>query len=59
MTTFAELGLAPDILEGIEGVGYETPSPIQERAIPPLLQGRDVIGKLRRARARRPPSACP
>ena len=45
MPTFAELGLAPDILEAIQDVGYEEPSPIQEQAIPPLLEGSDVIGQ--------------
>ncbi|MDQ6775553.1 MAG: DEAD/DEAH box helicase [Actinomycetota bacterium] len=45
MPTFAELGLAPDILAAIQDVGYEKPSPIQEQAIPPLLQGSDVIGQ--------------
>jgi ATP-dependent RNA helicase DeaD len=45
MTTFADLGLAPDILAAIQDVGYEAPSPIQEQAIPPLLEGSDVIGQ--------------
>ena len=45
MTTFAELGLSPSTLEAIEDVGYEKPSPIQEQAIPPMLEGRDVIGQ--------------
>ena len=45
MPTFAELGLAPDILAAIQDVGYEEPSPIQEQAIPPLLEGSDVIGQ--------------
>ena len=45
MTTFSELGLAPEILEALHDVGYETPSPIQELAIPPLLEGNDVIGQ--------------
>jgi ATP-dependent RNA helicase DeaD len=44
-TAFAALGLAPDILEAIHDVGYESPSPIQEQAIPPLLEGLDVIGQ--------------
>jgi ATP-dependent RNA helicase DeaD len=44
-TAFAELGLAPDILEAIRDVGYESPSPIQAQAIPPLLEGSDVIGQ--------------
>jgi ATP-dependent RNA helicase DeaD len=45
MTTFEELGLAPDILAAVGDVGYEAPSPIQEQAIPPLLEGSDVIGQ--------------
>ena len=45
MSSFAELGLEPDILAAIGDVGYESPSPIQEQAIPPLLEGRDVIGQ--------------
>src|ERR1700759_4331163 len=45
MTTFADLRLDPVILEAIHDVGYEAPSPIQEEAIPPLLEGRDMIGQ--------------
>jgi ATP-dependent RNA helicase DeaD len=45
MTRFADLGLAEPILEALEDVGYESPSPIQEQAIPELLQGRDVVGQ--------------
>ena len=45
MTTFAELGLSEPILEAIKDVGYEEPSPIQAQAIPPLLEGLDVIGQ--------------
>ncbi len=45
MTTFADLGLAPELLQALHDVGYETPSPIQELAIPPLLEGKDVIGQ--------------
>jgi ATP-dependent RNA helicase DeaD len=45
MTTFKDLGLAPDLLEAIHDVGYDEPSPIQEQAIPPLLEGLDVIGQ--------------
>jgi len=43
--TFAELGLSDAILEALREVGYEAPSPIQEEAIPLLLQGADVIGQ--------------
>src|SRR5438105_6346674 len=45
MTTFADLGLAPELLDALRDVGYEAPSPIQEQAIPPLLEGLDVIGQ--------------
>jgi ATP-dependent RNA helicase DeaD len=43
--TFAELGLSEQTLEALRDVGYESPSPIQEQAIPSLLEGRDVIGQ--------------
>ncbi len=45
MTTFSELGLSETTLQAVADVGYEAPSPIQEQAIPPLLEGRDVIGQ--------------
>jgi ATP-dependent RNA helicase DeaD len=45
MTSFSDLGLAPDLLEALHDVGYESPSPIQEQAIPLLLEGLDVIGQ--------------
>src|ERR1700761_126398 len=45
MTTFAELGLSEPVLEALHDVGYSEPSPIQEQAIPHLLQGLDVIGQ--------------
>src|SRR3954451_21791725 len=45
MTTFADLGLSEDLLAALKDVGYESPSPIQEQAIPVLLDGRDVIGQ--------------
>src|ERR687892_2203945 len=45
MPTFADLGLSEDILEALRDVGYESPSPIQEQAIPVLMEGRDVIGQ--------------
>ena len=45
MTTFAELGLRPEILEVLTALGYEAPTPIQERTIPLLLAGRDLIGQ--------------
>jgi ATP-dependent RNA helicase DeaD len=45
MTTFTELGLSEPILAALRDVGYESPSPIQEQAIPELMQGHDVIGQ--------------
>jgi ATP-dependent RNA helicase DeaD len=44
-TTFADLGLPATLLEALSAVGYETPSPIQAQTIPPLLDGRDVLGQ--------------
>src|ERR671923_720766 len=45
MTTFSELGLSAATLEALAHLGYERPTPIQEQAIPPLLEGRDVVGQ--------------
>jgi ATP-dependent RNA helicase DeaD len=45
MTAFKELGLAPEIQQALDELGYEEPSPIQEKAIPELLAGHDVIGQ--------------
>ncbi|MBI2372346.1 MAG: DEAD/DEAH box helicase [Deltaproteobacteria bacterium] len=42
--SFAEFGLAPEILRGIKAIGHTTPTPIQHEAIPVALGGRDVIG---------------
>ena len=42
--TFADLGLAPQVLKALADVGYETPSQIQALTIPPLLEGRHVVG---------------
>ena len=45
MTTFKDLGLSESTLEALAHLGYQSPTPIQEQAIPPLLEGRDVIGQ--------------
>ncbi|MEA2386325.1 MAG: ATP-dependent helicase DeaD [Thermoleophilaceae bacterium] len=45
MATFRELGLSEPLLEALTHLGYEDPTPIQEQAIPALLEGRDVIGQ--------------
>jgi ATP-dependent RNA helicase RhlE len=42
--TFKDFNFDPRLLEGIEAIGYETPTPVQEQVIPPILQNKDVIG---------------
>ena len=44
MMKFQDLGLSAPLLRAIEEKGYETPTPIQEQAIPPVLRGRDLQG---------------
>ena len=44
LVTFDDLGLSPEILEAVKLAGYETPSPIQAKAIPVLLQGVNLLG---------------
>ncbi|HKI50925.1 MAG TPA: DEAD/DEAH box helicase [Geothermobacteraceae bacterium] len=43
--SFDQLKLAPAIFKVINEVGYESPSPIQAQSIPPLLEGRDLLGQ--------------
>lgn len=43
--TFDELGLKKDLLRGIYGYGFEKPSSIQQKAILPIIKGRDVIAQ--------------
>jgi ATP-dependent RNA helicase DeaD len=45
VTSFADLGLSPPLAEAVAHLGYESPTPIQDQAIPELLAGRDVIGQ--------------
>lgn len=44
LVTFEDLGLADEVLEAIKAMNYETPSPIQAKAIPALLQGANLLG---------------
>jgi ATP-dependent RNA helicase DeaD len=44
-TAFAELGLRPELAAALGALGYEEPTPIQREAIPPLLEGRDLLGQ--------------
>ena len=44
MTSFADLGLSPPIQRAVRAENYTTPTPIQAKAIPHLLAGRDLLG---------------
>ena len=44
MTTFSDFGLAEPILRAVSELGYVTPTPIQQQAIPVVMTGRDVMG---------------
>lgn len=44
-SSFDDFALSPEVLKGLEHVGYESPSPIQAQAIPHLLAGRDLVGQ--------------
>ena len=43
-THFSDFDLSPEVFKAVETVGYETPTPIQAQTIPPMLDGRDVLG---------------
>ena len=45
LPSFSELGLSAPVLEALNSIGYETPSPIQAEMIPFVLEGRDVLGQ--------------
>ena len=42
--TFYGLGIAPKILDILERIKFKVPTPIQLKAIPPALEGKDIIG---------------
>jgi ATP-dependent RNA helicase DeaD len=42
---FAGLALGPELLQALTSLGYEEPTPIQREAIPPLLEGHDLVGQ--------------
>lgn len=44
-STFAELNLSQPILQGLADMGFEEPTPVQEKCIPALLQQKDVVGQ--------------
>ncbi|WP_426564805.1 DEAD/DEAH box helicase [Angustibacter sp. McL0619] len=43
--TFADLGLRPELLDALAGLGYEEPTPIQWAAVPKLVEGHDLLGQ--------------
>jgi ATP-dependent RNA helicase DeaD len=43
--SFADLALRPELLDALTALGYEEPTPIQREAIPPLLEGKDLLGQ--------------
>ncbi len=43
--SFADLGLRPALLDVLAELGYEEPTPIQREAVPPILEGRDLLGQ--------------
>ncbi|MGC9395327.1 MAG: DEAD/DEAH box helicase [Anaerolineae bacterium] len=44
-TEFQAFSLHPALMQAVDELGYESPTPIQERAIPALMDGRDVLGQ--------------
>ena len=44
MTKFTDLGLSQPVLQALDMKGYSEPTPIQAQAIPPVLEGRDLLG---------------
>jgi ATP-dependent RNA helicase DeaD len=44
-TTFADLGLRPELLGALDSLGYEEPTPIQRESVPPLIDGYDLLGQ--------------
>ncbi len=42
--SFSHLGLSPKVLSAVEAAGFTTPTPIQDKAIPHAVAGRDVLG---------------
>lgn len=42
--SFEKFNLHPSIMTGVKALGYAVPTPIQQETIPPIMQGRDIIG---------------
>jgi len=56
MTTFADLGIHPDIISALEALGFTAPTPVQEQIIPILLEKPVDIVRRKNKQQRR---ACP
>src|SRR5215218_6966761 len=59
MPTFAELGLSEVTVEALAHLGYERPTPIQEQAVPPLLDVRDVFAQAQAGTVKTPSFGLP
>lgn len=58
VTTFSELELDESLLEALQDKGFTRPTAIQAAAIPPALDGRDVLGSARQAPVKRRRICC-
>ena len=58
VTTFSELELDESLLNALESKGFTRPTAIQAAAIPPALEGRDVLGSAQPARGKQQPTCC-
>jgi ATP-dependent RNA helicase DeaD len=45
LESFSELELSPEVMKGVDSVGYRKPFPIQEKAIGPLMAGKSIVGQ--------------
>ena len=44
MTTFKDLNLSKQLINALTDIGFDTPTPIQEKAFPVIMSGKDVVG---------------
>jgi len=59
LTQFSDFDLAATLQDAVRRMGFERPTPIQVQAIPPALQGRDIVGCAQTGTAKRLPFCCP
>ena len=58
-STFVALGVIDQLAERLGEIEITTPTPIQEQAIPPLIEGRDLLGLAQTGTGKPPPICCP